>query len=191
MAERRYVLLDRDGTVIEDRDYLDDPNGITFCRGALEGLRRLAGLGLGLIVVTNQSGIARGYFGEARLAEIHQRLTQLLASEGIRLDGIYHCPHGPDDGCACRKPLPGLVEQAARDHGFRPEACFVVGDKPSDVRLGQGVCATTFLVKTGQGARHAGAVEPPPDYVVDDLAGAAHVVHGLLIGDGAAGDRAG
>ena len=121
MSQRRFVLLDRDGTLIVERNYLSDPDQVELIPGAAAGLRRLAARGLGLVLVTNQSGIGRGFFDAARLAEIHERLTALLRAERVELDGIYVCPHHPDQACDCRKPRPALVLRAAAELGF--DAC--------------------------------------------------------------------
>jgi D-glycero-D-manno-heptose 1,7-bisphosphate phosphatase len=173
---RRFVAFDRDGTIIAERHYLSDPEQVELLPGAAEGLRRMAAQGLGLIVVTNQSGVARGYFDLSRVDEVHQRMRQLLAAEGVRLDGIYICPHGPDENCPCRKPRPGLIHEAAEEFGFEPRECFVVGDKPCDIELGQAVGATTILVRTGYGREHEAAGIIRPDYTVDDLCAAADVI---------------
>lgn len=178
MPCRRFVALDRDGTLITERHYLSDPDQVELLPGAAEGLRQLRTIGLGLVVITNQSAIGRGLFDEARLEQIHQRLRELLAAEGVQLDGIYFCPHRPDEDCACRKPRTGLMELAARELGFDPAAAFVIGDKPCDIELGRNVGATTFLVRTGYGAQHEGAT--PADYVVDGLEEAARVIRELL-----------
>ncbi len=102
-------LLDRDGTIIAERSYLSDPDQVELLPGTVEGLRRLQRMGCGLVVITNQSGIGRGYFTETQLARIHERMKALLAREQVRLDGIYICPHRPEEHCSCRKPEPGLV----------------------------------------------------------------------------------
>ena len=172
----RFVLLDRDGTLIEERHYLSDPDGVVLIPGAAEGLRTLRDHGLGLVLVTNQSGIGRGYFDRARLAEIHARLAELLEAEGLALDGIYFCPHTPDDDCACRKPRTGMVEAAAAEHGFEPREAFVVGDLPSDLALGRALGATTLLVRTGHGARTEAEHAAEADLVVDDLRAAAAAI---------------
>ncbi len=183
MGQRRFVALDRDGTVIAERHYLSDPEQVELLEGAADGLRRLRALGLGLVLVTNQSAVGRGYFDLARLEEIHRRLRELLAAEGVTLDGIYYCPHTPDDGCACRKPRPEMLRAAARELGFDPGRAFVVGDKECDVELGRGVGATTLLVRTGYGARLDAEGKAGADYVVDDLTEAARVVERLLAAD--------
>ncbi len=169
---RPAVLLDRDGTINDDVNYLSDPDDLVFLPGAVAGLRKMAAMDLPLIVVTNQSGIARGYFTEADLTAVHVRLTQMLAAEGLVLAGIYHCPHEPEDGCGCRKPLPGMVESARRDIDFDPARSFMIGDKKADVDLGKAVGATRILVSTGYGAgqRAQGA---QADAFVDSLDDAA------------------
>jgi D-glycero-D-manno-heptose 1,7-bisphosphate phosphatase len=177
---RRYVLLDRDGTINVDCDYLCDPRKLELIPGAADGLRRLAGLGLGLVVITNQSGVSRGLIQPEQLEAVQARLGQLLAGEGIGLDGIYSCPHGPADGCNCRKPLTGLVEQAARELHFDPRLAFMVGDKASDIELGRRVGAVTLLVRTGYGAETERAALARADHVVDDLAQAADVIQSLV-----------
>jgi D-glycero-D-manno-heptose 1,7-bisphosphate phosphatase len=178
--KRRYALLDRDGTVIAERHYLATPEGVELLPGALEGLRRLADRGIGLVVVTNQSGLARGYFDRPTLDAIHARLRELLARAGVTLDGIFVCPHTEEDGCACRKPRPGLVYQAAAELAFDPAESFVLGDKACDVDLGRAVGATTFLVRTGYGHQMPVEVVSRADYVVDDLGQAADVIDSLL-----------
>lgn len=180
MMPRRFVVLDRDGTIVVERGYLSDPEQVQLIPGVGEGLRKLRALGLGLAVITNQSAVGRKYFDLARLQQIHQRMAELLAAEQVELDAIYVCPHTPDDGCQCRKPLPGLMEQASREQGFDPAASFVIGDKPCDIELGRRCQATTFLVRTGYGAEYAAAGTVAADYVVDDVAGAAQVIEELL-----------
>lgn len=181
----RYVLLDRDGTINVDRHYLSDPDELELLPGVVEGLRLLRRAGWGLIVVTNQSGIARGYFDEARLSHIHNRLREMLAGAGVPLDAVYHCPHGPADNCRCRKPRPGMIEQAAQEIRFEASAAVMIGDKPCDIELGHAVGATTILVRTGYGSLYAAeyegvaqpddAAEAPlrPHHIADNLVDAA------------------
>jgi D-glycero-D-manno-heptose 1,7-bisphosphate phosphatase len=183
MKQRRFVLLDRDGTIIVDKHYLSDPDGVELLPGAVEGLCGMTALGLGLVVVTNQSGVGRGYLDPGQLEAIHRRLTELLAGRGVRLDGIWFCPHRPEEDCDCRKPRTGLVERAARELHFDPADAFVIGDKPADVELGRRLGATTFLVRTGYGAGAEAAGESGPDYVVDDLGEASRFIRALLGAD--------
>jgi phosphoheptose isomerase len=186
-VRRRVVVLDRDGTINVERHYLADPAQVELVEGAAEGLRHLGDLGLELIVVTNQSGVGRGYLTAATLDRIHDRLAECLAAEGVKLSGIYVCPHVPADGCRCRKPGPALLEQAARKQAFDPRDAFVIGDKASDVELGRRAGSTTLLVRTGYGTATADSGEVTPDYVVDDLRAAARVIEGLIASKGAAG----
>jgi len=169
----RFVVLDRDGTIIVERNYLSDPDQVELLPNAIAGLRAMRNQGLGLVIVTNQSGIGRGYFDEARLSRIHERLHGMFQEADLTVDGVYYCPHTPDDDCACRKPRPGLIEQAAQDLHFRPADCVVIGDKACDIQLGQRVGATTILVRTGYGEQELKKLDPPPDAVVADLAEAA------------------
>ncbi|HEY1206038.1 MAG: HAD family hydrolase [Bryobacteraceae bacterium] len=180
MGARRFVLLDRDGTINVEKEYLSSAEGLELLPNAVAGLRAMRDLGLGLVVLTNQSGIGRGYFGAEAVAGIHRALAGLLAAGGVSLDGIYVCPHGPEEGCACRKPAQGLVVEAARELGFRLEDAFVVGDKAADIEMGRRVGATTILVRTGYGREVESNGGASPDYVADDLAGAARIIEGLL-----------
>jgi len=181
VTARGAALIDRDGTIIVERRYLADPAGVELLPGAAEGLRRLRALGLALVVVTNQSGIARGYFDEATLDAIHARLAALLAAEDLVLDGIYHCPHGPDDECACRKPGVELAHRAARDLGLDLSRAVVIGDKRADVELGRALGVPGILVRTGFGEEEL-AAGVTADHVADDLAAAAAVVETLALG---------
>jgi D-glycero-D-manno-heptose 1,7-bisphosphate phosphatase len=158
---RRIALLDRDGTIIVDKVYLSDPDGIEFAPGALEGLRLLRDAGFELVLITNQSGIAGGYFDESALESIHRRLQAMLATEGLRLDAIYVCPHGPNDHCDCRKPAPGLVLRAMRDLGFEPDEAVSIGDSEAD--MGAALAAGV------KGVRVASASKMSPNVVQDFL----------------------
>jgi D-glycero-D-manno-heptose 1,7-bisphosphate phosphatase len=173
-SPRRFVLIDRDGTLNIEKHYLSDPDQMELQPGAGAALRRLREAGFGIAVVTNQSGIARGYFDRARLDAIHARMNLLLAAEGASVDGIYICTHGPGDDCTCRKPLPGMIDQAVAELGFDPSQAFMIGDKEVDVELGLAVGATTFLVRTGHGMKHEAGTKA--HHVVDDLPAAARII---------------
>jgi len=185
---RAAVFLDRDGTVIVERHYLSDPDGVELLPGATEGLRRMQALGLPLILVTNQSGVGRGYFGPDAVERVHGRLLDLLEAQGIHLTGMYSCPHAPDEDCDCRKPLPGLIRNAAEELGLDTVRSFVIGDKPCDVNLGLVVNACSILVRTGYGSKHTLNRDCAPDAIVDDLGGAADVIERTLR-RGVAGDE--
>lgn len=173
----RYVLLDRDGTIIRERHYLSDPGLVELLPGAVEGMRLLLEAGLRLVVVTNQSGVGRGYFSEDTLERIHDRLQEMLTAAGIELGGIYVCPHTPDDDCGCRKPRTGMVDRASRELGFDPGRAFVIGDNASDIELGRRIGASTYLVRTGHGSGIADTGASVPDHhVAADLAEAARIL---------------
>lgn len=176
---KKFVILDRDGTINTEQNYLSDKKGVELIPNAAKGLKKMKDLGLGLLVVTNQAGAGRGYFTLEDLEAIHDRMINLLAKEGVTLDGIYFCPHKPDDNCKCRKPKLGLIEQAVKEHKFNSKECFVIGDKALDVEMGQNMGATTFLVRTGYGAEVEKEKKIQPDYVVNDLLEAADIIQKL------------
>jgi len=172
----RAALLDRDGTINVEREYLSDPAGVELLPNAIAGLRRLRAQGFGLIVISNQAGVGRGYFTMADVNAVNARLAALLSEAGVTLDGIYVCPHKPDDGCACRKPAPGLIQQAAREHGFDPRDCVMIGDKAIDIETGRQVGARTVLVRTGYGRAFEARGDVRADHVADDLLDAANIL---------------
>lgn len=166
------MAFDRDGTLIAEKNYLADPAQIELLPGAREAVDRLRAAGYGLIVVTNQSGVGRGYFGMDAVLAMNQRLEELLGS----FDGIYVCPHAPADECDCRKPKPGLLQQASEELGFVASDCVVIGDKDVDVGLAHNAGAKGVLVTTGYGAGHLAAGRVRPDFVAGDLLTAAQWV---------------
>jgi D-glycero-D-manno-heptose 1,7-bisphosphate phosphatase len=178
------VFLDRDGTINEQMGYINHISRFHLLPGVGRAIRALNDYGLPVVVVTNQSGLARGYFPASLLDEVHQEMLRLLALEGAHVDGIYVCPHHPEAKeehyrrrCNCRKPHTGLIEQAAVDLGLDPSASFMVGDRWSDLRCGAAVGAATVLVLTGYGRGDACYIGPQqavqPDYVAADLEEAA------------------
>jgi D-glycero-D-manno-heptose 1,7-bisphosphate phosphatase len=169
-GRRGLLVVDRDGTLIEERHYLADPAGVALLPGTVAGLAAFTAAGYEVAVVTNQSGIGRGFFDAAAMDAVHAELCGQLAAHGIALRGIWHCPHAPADNCACRKPAPGLLQQAMTELGYRPEQCLVVGDKRCDIELGQAMGARTALVRTGYGVGTERDGHCSPDHVVDDLA---------------------
>ncbi|MBU2867477.1 D-glycero-alpha-D-manno-heptose-1,7-bisphosphate 7-phosphatase [Pacificibacter marinus] len=162
------VYLDRDGTINIDRHYLSTPDGFEFCDGALAGMKQLSAMGLDLVVITNQSGIARGYFGQKELDAIHDVMREKLKAEGVSLAGIYACPHGPDDTCACRKPLPGMIHQAEKDLGRRPG--LMIGDAVRDVQAGQAAGLHTIGLFSPERATE---LDEPATYLATNLIDAA------------------
>ncbi len=180
-VKRPAVFLDRDGTINEEVGYLGSPDGVRLIPGAVEGLRLLKDKGFFLIGVTNQSGVARGYFGEEAVKAVNHRLQELLQHEGIPLDAIYYCPHHPLYGsggvrhgyCECRKPNIGLVERAASEFPLDIHRSYIVGDHGIDVELGKRLGMKAALVLTGHGhkewERLMAQGRPVPDYVGSNL----------------------
>lgn len=173
---RRVVLLDRDGTINEEIGYVLRPEELRLIPGALDALAELQGLGLGLVVVTNQSPVGRGLITEAELDAIHERLRELLAEGGVTLDRIEVCPHRPDEGCACRKPGRLMVDRAAAALGCDPRDGWIVGDHAGDMALGRAVGARTILLRTGHGEEELQKARSDADDVVADLAAAAALI---------------
>jgi D,D-heptose 1,7-bisphosphate phosphatase len=178
-ASGRAVFLDRDGTVVVERGYITLPEDVALVDRAAEGIRAFRSQGWEVLVVSNQASVAKGLITEDELAQINLRMMALLAGEGATLDGIYCCPHHPEGTvpeyaieCECRKPRPGLLEQAAREHDLDLPRCVTIGDARRDVQAGDAAGTATVLVLTGHGVETAagphGAV-----YVARDLADAA------------------
>ena len=173
-AAARVVVLDRDGTIVIDRDYLDDPAQLEFLPLAAQGLRVLYERGHRLVVITNQSGVGRGRFSLERLQQINERFIAMVEHAGARLAGLYFCPHRPEDDCACRKPRTKLLEDAAAELHFAPADAAVIGDKASDVELGRRAGALTLLVSSNGLTREG--TPSAADYVVANLMEAAEVL---------------
>jgi len=167
-AAMRAVFLDRDGTLNRDVHYLSDPGQVELLPGVAAGVRRLRELKLAIFVVSNQSGIARGHLTEAQLLGVNRRLQDLLAAEGGYVDGVFWCPHHPDEGCWCRKPGLGMVEQAAAALPFLPSESYVIGDRPCDVELGAAMGAKTVWLCSGPHRHEPHRVRPTweaPDFL--------------------------
>lgn len=184
-ARRSAVFLDRDGTLTVERGYVTKPAQLRLVAGAGGALAGLAARGYRLVVVTNQSAVARGLLDEAGLADIHAELRRRLRRRGVELDAIYHCPHHPTEGlpplrrrCGCRKPAAGLLRRAARELGLDLGASFVVGDGLRDVEAALRAGARPLLVRTGHGQREAAAVRRthPGVPVVADIGAAAAAI---------------
>lgn len=138
------VFLDRDGTIIVDKVYLNDPDAVEFIDGVKEGLKKLVSLGFKLVIVTNQSGIARGLVSIENLNLIHKKIQEELGAEGVEVFKIYYCPHLPQDNCDCRKPKLGMIKEI--EHLIDKEKSFVVGDKETDVEFGKNLGIKTILI---------------------------------------------
>jgi histidinol-phosphate phosphatase family protein len=153
------VFLDRDGTIIYDRNYLSTPAQVKLYVYAAQSINKLRKAGFKVIVITNQSGISRGKFTFKDLAQIHKRFLSLLKQQGAKIDGLYFCPHQDSDNCNCRKPKIAMVLQAAKDHNLDLKKSFVVGDNTRDYLTGINMGGQGILVKTGHGKIHAQKVK--------------------------------
>ena len=180
MAGQAAVFLDRDGTVNEQMGYINHKSRFILLPGVGQAIRRLNEAGVPVVVATNQSGLARGYFPPALLDEVHAKMVQELAEDGAKVDGIYICPHHPEakeeqyrKACACRKPKTGLLEQAAADLNLDLGKSFMVGDRWSDLECGDRVGATPVLVLTGYGRGDLEYIGPQkelqPELIAEDL----------------------
>lgn len=151
VAKNRAVFLDRDGTLIRDAVYIQNPEDLEWMPGTLQALRQFRESGYLLIIVTNQSGIGRGFFSEREVDAIHARMREDAAREGVAFDGIYFCPHVPTDGCDCRKPAIGLILDAVQEHAIDLQHSWFIGDACSDIEAG---------TKAGMRTVRLGSVEP-------------------------------
>lgn len=179
---RRAIFLDRDGTLNVEVNYLHRIADLVLVPGAAAAIRSLRQAGFSVIVVTNQAGIARGYYDEAALHALHEEIQRRLAAEGARIDAFYFCPHHPEfsGACECRKPAPGMLKQAAQDHAIDLAHSWLIGDTSGDIGAGSAVGCRTILVRSGYGAQAEAAlnadVAPQPEAIVDNLSAAADYI---------------
>ncbi len=177
---RRAIIMDRDGTVCEEVGYVNHLDRVRLLPRSADAIRAANEAGFQTVIVTNQAGVARGYFAETLVDEVHDRVRELLAGEGARLDGIYYCPHHPDVGgpayrrsCDCRKPRPGMLWRARDEMGIDLTSSYMVGDSAKDLEAGHAAGTTTVMVLTGYGKgelqhrSHAWSVRP--HHVAADL----------------------
>ena len=174
------VFMDRDGTINEERGYLKDPDGLNIMPEAFDAIKRINKNKLKAVIVTNQSGIARGYFSEKQMEKVHQRLTGLLMQKGAYLDGIYYCPHHPEGDileyrikCKCRKPATGMLDLASQELDIDLHRSYVIGDKIIDIELAHRVGAKGILVLTGYGKEEADLLNQrsrvQPQFIADNI----------------------
>jgi D-glycero-D-manno-heptose 1,7-bisphosphate phosphatase len=180
------VFLDKDGTIIENVPYNVDPAQIRWLPGAPEGLRLLHQAGYRLIVITNQAGVARGYFAEAALGAVEGWLREAMAAMGVPLTGFYYCPHHPEGTvspytttCACRKPEPGMILRAARDHQIDLDRSWFIGDILHDIEAGRRAGCKTIMVDSGGETEWVLSRERLPDHITRNLTEAARVILAL------------
>ena len=174
------ILLDRDGTINIDKNYVFKIEDLEFEKNAVEGLKKLSGVGYKLIIISNQSGVARGYFTEEDLQKFNDELLRRLKDNGINIEAVYVCPHHPEGNgkykldCDCRKPKTGMIMKAKEDHDIDLQNSIMIGDHPKDVEVGKNVGCKTIFMLTGHGPEHKEEVaEIKPDFIADDLLDAA------------------
>lgn len=173
------VFLDRDGTVNHDKNYLSDEKDLKIYGFVKKAVLKLRKAGFKIVIVTNQSGIARGFLTEKKLKTIHRTLIKMLKEINVKIDGIYYCPHGPDDDCGCRKPKTGMALRAARELNLDLKKSYTVGDSVRDYLLGNNFGGKGILVLTGHGKKQACRIESEeqkPLAVVKNLYDAAGVI---------------
>ena len=173
MTADRAVFLDRDGTIMEDSNCVGDFGRVVLIPGAARALKQLQDAGYRLFVITNQSGVGRGYFTRESVEAIHAHLDRYFANAGVHFDRYYVCLHHPEDNCDCRKPKPKFLLDAAREYGLDLSRCFMIGDRPSDIQAGINAGASTILVLTGAGRDSLANQEVEPDFVAEDILAAA------------------
>jgi|SRR5579859_262515 len=173
IAHNRAVFLDRDGTIMEDSNYVGDVARVVLIPSAAPALKRLHDAGYKLFIVTNQSGVGRGYFTHEDVESVHAHLNQHFEKAGVRFDRYYICPHHPEENCDCRKPKPKFLLDAAQEYGLDLSHCFMIGDRASDIRAGVNAGTKTILVLTGGGRETVAKQEVNPDYVAEDIGEAA------------------
>jgi D-glycero-D-manno-heptose 1,7-bisphosphate phosphatase len=180
------IFLDRDGTINEELEYIADPDKVILIPGAARAISEANRLGLKVIVISNQSGIARGYFTEKELARVNDKLVELLKLEGAHLDALYYCPHHPELGdppyrmlCNCRKPNSGMLKQAEKEHNIDLKKSFVIGDRIVDVQTAYAVGAKSILLLTGYGNEEYKRIKSQNiqvDFIAKDLYDAMQLV---------------
>jgi len=174
------VFIDRDGTINRDVPYCRQPEDFELLPGVTEGIRLLNEHGFKVVVITNQSGIARGYFTQEMLAKIHDTMRSELAKYGAHLDAIYYCPHHPDSHCSCRKPQPAMLFRAARELSLDISHSYVVGDNDMDIQMGKTAGCKTILVLESAEAERKRKRNPEPDFVAHTVYDAATWIIGQL-----------
>lgn len=186
MNKNKAVFLDRDGVVLKEVGYLSDLKKISFYKGNIEALKLLKKNGFKLIVVSNQSGVARGYFTESFVKKTHKTIQERLKKHKIKIDAFYYCPHHIRDvkvkkyfkDCSCRKPKPGMVLKAKKRFNIDLKKSYIIGDKLTDIKLGKNTGMKTFLLLTGYGRQEKKLIDRnlKPDYISKNLLSAAKII---------------
>ncbi len=172
MSERKgtAVFLDRDGTVNVDYGFVAKPEDVKLLPGVVEAIRELNQAGIPVFIISNQSGVGRGYYTADDVKAVNEEIRQQLAEQGAKVQDFYYCPHAPEEGCDCRKPKLGMLTKAVRDWGTDLSCSYVVGDKPSDAEMGRNAGGKGIIVLTGQSQRkEVASWAVQPDFVARDL----------------------
>jgi D-glycero-D-manno-heptose 1,7-bisphosphate phosphatase len=173
--KNRAVFLDRDGTINEDFGFVHEVERFKFIPGSIEGLQLISRKGYKVIVVTNQSGIGRGYYTEEDFRRVKEYMLEELAKHYITIDHIYYCPHNPKDKCECRKPKVKFIKEAEKRFNLDLQKCYVVGDKTADIKMGENAGCKTILVRTGEAGKD-GKFKIKADFTVGNLREAADIM---------------
>jgi histidinol-phosphate phosphatase family protein len=171
----KIVFIDRDGTIIVEKDFIKSLDEIQFIPGSVEAIKNLKVLGYKIIVVSNQSGIGRGILTEKMVKEVNDSFIHQLRERGTPIDALYYCPHSPEDDCDCRKPETGMIRRAVTEHKLNLDNAVVIGDKLSDIEMGRRIGAKSILVLTGYGKKEQEKLRNAtikPDFIANDLLGA-------------------
>lgn len=175
------VFLDRDGTIVNDIGYMNSPEQLQFIPGSIPAIKKLNEAGYKVVVITNQSGVARGMITEDMLQTIDKTMHKKILNGGAHLDAIYYCPHHPEHGtypykqvCECRKPHPGLIKKAERDLGLDLKSSYMIGDKATDIEAGKSAGTSTIMVMSGRGQQEKPKLKEQPDHIAADLSRAAN-----------------
>ena len=185
-----WVLVDRDGTLIESVHYLSDPAQVKLFPQTVPSLQTFARLGLKVAVITNQSGIGRGLYSESEMNAVNDEMVALMSAGGVGVDGVFHCPHTPEDHCHCRKPATELAQNAADQFGFNVQHSVVIGDNISDVEMGWQLGVPSLLVRTGLGTQYEAQVNSAGGIVVNDILQAAETIETMITNIGTEFPRA-
>jgi histidinol-phosphate phosphatase family protein len=177
LDRKRAAFVDRDDTIIADVKYCDDPSEVHLLAGAAEGLRLLSQAGYFVVIVTNQSGVGRGYFDDVQLGAVHARLREELRANGADYDALYYCPHLPEDNCSCRKPRPGLLLRAASELSLDLNSSYMIGDNERDIEAGKTAGTSTVLVRAGKKiSKKLHEVHLPADIEASSIEDAARII---------------
>lgn len=170
------VFIDKDGTLIKEIPYNVKPDLIEFEEGAIESLRKLQQLGYKVIIISNQPGVALGYFKEEELKQVEEKITELLARNNVHLDGFYYCPHSENDNCECRKPKPGLILLAAKNHQIELSRSWMIGDILNDVEAGNRSDCKSILIDNGNETEWLWSHHRKPNFIAKNLKAATKII---------------